>query len=258
MEKTKRNILSTIFFWGYVVVGLSTQGYILWLFPYTGLGGLICWPTAIILSFIFGFVILRLHKKSQNTLLVVIFFIGLVSIQMYLQLLITPQEIGGEPIKQISEASATYKQFERIDFSDFSRLKQFERVAYIFRNKSRLPDSYLIIFVNARNDKGLVPPDPGYFSQSSTYVIEKRGKGKTWDRNKLGIIETDSSTIIIQQNTNGDSVVHRATKDLLRGGVGSSLNDSTSIYCERDDFHLNTGFQILFHDILRLTKKRIE
>ena len=258
MDDTNLKILSTILFWSYIVVGLLTEVYILWLFPYTGLGGLICWPIAIILSFAFGFAILRVYKKFHSKRLTVISFIVFITIQMYLQLLITPQEIGGEPLQQISEASETYRRFDKIDFSDFTKLDQFERVAYIFRYKSRLPDSYIILSVNIRNDKGLVPPDPGYFSQSTTYLVEKRRKGTSWDRSKLGIIETDSSTIIIQRNTNGDSVVHGATKDLLRGGVGSSPNDSTSIYCERDDFKLHTGLQILFSDVLSLTKKRVD
>lgn len=170
----------------------------------------------------------------------------------------TPQEIGGEPPEQISGALRTYREFDKIDFGDFSRLNEFERVAYIFRNKRRLPDSYLILSVNIVNDKGLVPPDPGYFSQSTTYLIEKRGKSKSWDKTRLGIIDTDSFTIIIQRNANGDSVIHGAMKNLLRGGVGSSPNDSTSIYCKEDDFKLNTGFQIIFSDILSLTKRRAD
>jgi hypothetical protein len=258
MDNKNLKIFSTILFWVYIVVGLLTEAYILWLFPYTGLGGLICWPTTIILSFVFGFALLRVFKKYQSKRLTFVFFVGFITIQMYLQLLITPQEIGGEPLQQVSEAIATYRRFDKIDLSDFSKLNQFERVAYIFRNKSRLPESYLILSVNIRNDKGLVPPDPGYFSRSTTYLIEKRRKGKSWDKDKLGIIETDSSTIIIQRNTNGDSVVHGATKTLLQGSVGSSPNDSTSIFCERDDFKLHTGLQMLFSDVLSLTKRRAD
>ena len=101
---------------------------------------------------------------------------------MYLQLLITPQEIGGEPVQQISEAIETYRRFDKSDYNDFSKLNQFERVAYIIRYKSRLPDSFLILSVNIRNDKGLIPSDPGYFSISDTYLIEKRKRDKSWDK----------------------------------------------------------------------------
>ena len=51
MENSKRVLLLGL----YVLFGMTIEGFILWLFPFTGLGGLICWPTAIICSFGFGF-----------------------------------------------------------------------------------------------------------------------------------------------------------------------------------------------------------
>lgn len=255
MDNENVKILSKIFFWTYIVVGLFSQAYVLWLFPYTGLGGLICWPTAITLSFVFAFALARAFRKFTKKRSIVFLFIVLITFQIYLQLLATPQETGGEPIQQISDAIKAYRRFDDINYDDFSSLNQFERVAYIFRNKNRLPASYLIISINTLNDQGLVPPDPGYFSKSTTYLIEKVKGERKWDKSKLGIIETDSSTIIIQRHENGDSAVFEATKGLLNGGVGSAANDSTSIYCMEDDLKLETGFQIIFSDILSLTKR---
>ncbi len=247
-------IISTILFWTYFFIGLLTEGIILWLFPNTGLGGLTCWPTALLLSLVLAFGLLKIHKKFKSRRLTVISFPTFLSIQVLIQLLTTPQEYGGEPIEQISRAITTYKQFDKIDFENFENLDQFERVAYIFKNKKSLPDSYLILWIDSLNDKHLIPGDSNYYTYSKTYIIENRNGKRNWDNEKLNLIETDSSTIIIERNGNGDSLVYQATKDILRGGVGTTLND-LSIFCTKDDLKLKTGMQEIFYDILSLTKK---
>ena len=257
-EDINSKITSTIIFWTYFLIGLLIEGYILWLFPYTGLGGLICWPTAIILSFLFSFGFLKIHKRFHSRRLTIISSIAFIVSQTSVQLLITPQEIGGKPVQQISELISTYRRFNEIDYSDFSKLKQFERVAYIFNNMKSLPDSYLILSIDSVNDKHLLPGDPDYFTKSKTYSIENRNGKKVWNTKELGLIETDSSTIIIQRNEQGDSVVYETIDDLLRGGVGNSTSDNLSIFCDKDDLKLKTGLQEVFYDLLSLTKKRAE
>jgi len=256
-EDIDSKIISTILFWTYVLIGLLTEGFILWLFPYTGLGGMICWPTALFFSFVFAFGILRIHKKLKRRRLTTVCFAAFLSIQVLIQILWTPQEIGGEPIEQISEAVSTYRRFDKIDFGEFRKLKQFERVAYIFKNQKSLPDSYLILSIDSLNDKHLLPGDPHFYTKSSTYLIEIRNGKRSWNTNELGIIETDSSTIIIQHNGQRDSVVYETVANLLRGRVGGG-DDYLSIFCDVDDLKLKTGLQEVLYDILTLTKKRPE
>jgi hypothetical protein len=226
-------------------------------FPNTGLGGLICWPTSLFLSLVFAFGLLRIHKKFKRRRLTVISFVSFLLIQFFVQLLITPQEYGGEPIEQVSKAITTYKRFDKIDFSDFSKLDQFERVAYIFKNKKSLPDSYLILSIDSLNDEHLIPGDTNYYTKSKTYLIENRNGRRNWNKEELTLIETDSSTIIIERNEYGDSIVHKTANDILRGGVGTTA-DNISIFCNRDDLKLTTGMQEMFYDLLSLTKKRGE
>lgn len=254
-EEIDSKIESTILFWAYVVVGLLSEGFILWLFPFTGLGGLICWPTAIVFSLAFGFGLLKIHKRFHNKRLTSISFVILITVQIFSQLFFTPQEIGGQPFDQISEAISAYKRFDKVDFSDFSKLNQFERVVYIFINKKSLPDSYLILSIDSVNDKHLIPGDPNYFTHSRTYLIENRNGKKDWNEEELGLIETDSSTIIIQRNGKEDSTVHETVVGLLRGGIGNSTEAKLSIFCDKDDLKLKTGLQEMFYNILNLTKK---
>jgi len=254
-EDINSKIISTILFWTYFVTGLLTEAFILWLFPNTGLGGLICWPTSLFFSLVFAFGLLRIHKKFKRRLVTIICFVALLSIQVFSQLLLTPQEYGGEPIDQISQAISTYKRFDKIDFSDFSKLNQFERASYIFKNKNTMPDSYLILSIDSVNDKHLIPGDPNYYTKSKTYLIEKRNGKKTWDTRELGIIENDSSTLIIERLADGDSLVHTTMSNFLRGGLGDSRHDNLSLFITEDDLELNTGMQKIFYDMLEWGKK---
>ena len=256
-EDINSKIISTILFWTYFLIGLLTEGFILWLFPNTGLGGLICWPTALFLSLVFAFGLLRVYKKYKSRRVTAICFGSFLFIQVFTQLLLTPQEYGGEPIEQISKAITTYRRFDKIDFRDFAKLDQFERVAYIFKNKKSLPDNYLILSIDSLNDKHLVPGDKNYYTKSKTYIIEDRKGKRNWNNEELALIETDSSTIIIQRNENGDSLVYETTNDIFRGGVGTT-RENLSIFCTKDDLKLTTGMQEMFYDILSLTKKRGE
>lgn len=254
-EDINSKIISTILFWTYFVIGLLTEGLILWLFPNTGLGGLICWPTALCFSLVFAFGLLRIHKKFKRRRVTIICFVAFLSIQVFAQLLLTPQEYGGEPLEQVSEAITTYKRFNEIDFSYFSTLNQFERVSYIFKNKNTLPDSYLILSIDSVNDQHLIPGDPNYYTKSKTYMIEKRNGKKTWNTRELGIIENDSSTLLIERLTDGDSLVHKTMDNFLRGGLGDFRNENLSLFITEDDLELKTGMQKVFYNVLELGRK---
>jgi hypothetical protein len=103
----------------------------------------------------------------------IICFVAFLCIQVFSQLLLTPQEYGGQPLEQVSGAITTYRRFNEIDYSDFSTLDQFERVSYIFKNKNTLPDSYLILSIDSVNDQRLIPGDPHYYTESKTYINRK-------------------------------------------------------------------------------------
>jgi hypothetical protein len=248
-------IIAILLFGTYSLAGLLTEGFILWLFPFTGLGGLICWPTSVVLSLIFAFVLLRIHKKINRIRSTVICFVAFLSIQFSAQLLLTPQDYGGEPIGQISEAISAYRQFDQIDFNDFSELNQYERVAYIFKNKNSLPDNYLILSIDSVNDQHLLPGDPHYYARSKTYMIENRNGTKIWNTDELGIIENDSSTVVIERLADGDSIVHRTMTNFLRGGFGDFRNDNVSLFIREDDLELKSGMQKVFYNALELGKK---
>ncbi len=247
--------MSIILFLTYFIIGLLTEGFVLWLFPNTGLAGLICWPTALFFSLVFAFGVLRVHKKFKKRRVTIICFASFLSIQVFLQLLLTPQEYGGEPLEQFSEAITTYRQFNRSDRRDFSTLNQFERVSYIFKNKNTLPDSYLILSIDSVNDRDLIPGDPHYYTKSKTYMIEKRNGKKTWNTGELGIIENDSSTFLIERLPGGDSLVHKTLDNFLRGGLGDFRNENLSLTVTEDNLQLKTGMQKVFYSVLELGKK---
>ncbi|MFM7857059.1 MAG: hypothetical protein ACKO96_35325 [Flammeovirgaceae bacterium] len=161
----------------------------------------------------------------------------------------------GEPIRQISDAISAYRRFDKIDFSDFSALNQYERVSYIFKNKNSLPDSYLILSIDSVDDRHLMPGDPHYYSRSKTYMIEDRNGTKTWNTRELGIIENDSSTLLIERLPDGDSLVHKTMKDFLRGGLGDFRNENLSLFITKDELELETGMQKVFYNALELGKK---
>lgn len=254
-EDENSKVVSALLFGAYFLAGLMTEGLILWLFPYTGLGGLICWPTSVILSLIFAFILLRVHKKFSRIRSTVICFGAFLSIQLFAQLLLTPQDYGGEPIGQISEAISAYRRFDKIDFSDFSSLNPYERVSYIFKNKNSLPDSYLILSIDSVNDQHLIPGDPNYYIRSKTYMIENRNGIKTWNTDELRILENDSSTVVIERLADGDSIVHKTMTNFLRGGFGDVRNDHVSLFIREDDLELKSGMQKVFYNALELGKK---
>ena len=127
MENSKRVLLLGL----YVLFGMTIEGFILWLFPFTGLGGLICLPTAIICSFGFGFIIYKLTKRQHKVWQILIAFFALISIQSYVQLSSIPQDFGGDAFSKISDAKSGFSKYDSIEFYDFPNLTIGERVAYI-------------------------------------------------------------------------------------------------------------------------------
>jgi hypothetical protein len=71
----------------------------------------------------------------------------------------------------------------------------------------------------------------------------------------LGIIENDSSTLLIERFPDGDSLVHKTMKNFLRGGLGDFRNGKLSLWITEDDLELKTGMQIVFYKLLKLGKR---
>src|SRR5690554_4940438 len=145
MDNSKRKLL----FGFYALLGLIIEGLILWLFPFTGLGGLICWPTAIILSFGFGFLLFKLTKRQLNSWQILIVFSILIIFQSYVQLSTIPQDFGGSAFSKITDAKSAFSKYDKIEFNDFPNLTTAERVAYLYKYKSKLPDTFISLTIDS-------------------------------------------------------------------------------------------------------------
>ena len=60
-----------------------------------------------------------------------------------LQLWTTPQDFGGTTFYKIGDAFRAYKNYNKINYSNFPNLTTGERVAYIYKFKDRLPNSFV-------------------------------------------------------------------------------------------------------------------
>lgn len=79
----------------FILLGLVSQSLILSLFPHTGLGGLICYPSAFLIACGLGFLYYKLSSKISNSRYEVLLFVFLLIVQISLQLAILPQDYGG-------------------------------------------------------------------------------------------------------------------------------------------------------------------
>jgi hypothetical protein len=241
---TKRKRL--IFFVSYLLVGLLTEAFIFYLFPYTGLGGLICYPTSIIISLVLGWTIYKLTKKELKLVYTIIIFITLLTIQFYIELFVHPQDFGGDPISQITAFNSASKKYDSITFDNFSSLNEAEKVAYIYKFKSILPQSITILNIDRE-------------SKIANYEIYNYANGKTiFDTTKLKLIYTDTSTIIIEtlkDKTILTSIV--PDKNLMSNISGGYFDREKSTYytVSKNTFELKTGIEKLFYSYLSLTKK---
>ncbi|WNJ18251.1 hypothetical protein [Pontibacter sp. G13] len=243
MNLQKRIIIFGI----YILSGLTTEGFILWLFPYTGLGGLICWPTAIVFSLVFGFILYKLTKRPLKIWQIGITFLTILVSQAYFQLLTTPQDFGGDVISKISMAKNAFSNYEELEFHDFPNLTTSERVAYIYKFKQKLPDTFISLTIDSlKNDHESSNP--------RSYLIHNTNGLRVYDENKILLNENDSATIIIEYY-NSDTLIYNMHRNFINIGSGGYNNRVISLYIHEDDFELKSGIEVFLYKIIEWTKK---
>lgn len=236
----------TILFISYVIVGLLTEGFIFYLFPFTGLGGLICYPTSVIISLIFGWCIYKITKKQVKPIFIGLISFSFLTIQFFIELTFHPQDFGGSPFSQLNSFSKAVKNYDNINYTGFSNLNQADRVVFIYKFKNKLPQSISTLYIDNSDIK-------------SEYDFYNYPNGKiVYDTTKLKLLYTDTSLVIIQ-NPNSKNFIELsvADKTLLNNDAGGYSEMGSSIFYNvaKDSFQLNSGIQKLFYKYLSWTKK---
>lgn len=244
MDKSKRLLLFGL----YVILCLIAESFILWLFPYTGLGGLICWPLTIIFAFGLGFIIFKLAKRQQKIWQLSTLFLTVFTVQILLQLWTTPQDFGGSTFYKIGDTFKAYKNYNRINYSDFTNLTTGERVSYIYKFKEELPDKFIALQIDStgQNYESLKP---------RTYLFEfKKGKIQ-YDSRQLKLIYNDTSTTIIEYLSNSDTIIHKTVRDIFSPQLMGWSENGYNFFRKEDDFEMTTGIEKLLYGILEKTRK---
>ncbi|WP_044208502.1 hypothetical protein [Flammeovirga sp. OC4] len=223
--------LSCFFLWG----------NIRWLFPYTGLAGLIT-PfivllTGVVSPVIFFLLSARIEKRFFTLLLFILFFIC----QSYIILSTYPQDYGGDIFSQMLSAKKAYGRYDSIQKDDFIGLNRFERVVYIYKFNNELPDENVRLSISKNGKRNI-------------YLIEIYDNKITYDKSKLGIVETDSTTIIEEYLTNGLIRPHIAPEGFLRHYDGGGFKEQGFIISvSRDELsdNFDKGIEELLYDQLK-------
>lgn len=244
MEKSKRLLLYGL----YVILCLTAETFILWLFPFTGLGGLICWPLTIIFAFGLGFIIFKIAKRQQKIWQLSTLFLTVFTVQILLQLWTTPQDFGGSTFYKIGDTFKAYKNYNRINYSDFTNLTIGERVAYIYKFNEELPDKFISLQIDStgQNYESINP---------RTYAFEYR-KGKIqYNSTQLKLINRDTSTTIIEYLPNSDTIIHKTVRDIFNPQLMGWSDNGYNFLKKEDDFEISTGIEKLLYGILERTRK---
>ena len=244
MKTTNRQIILISFF----VFSLLTEQFIWYLFPFTGLGGLICWPTAIISASCLTYLLFRFIKKGIfNGLLIGLIFI--LSIMQFIFLAyIHPQDYGGEPIDQLTQYAKTYRIYNQVNFNKFDSLSKSDRVAFIYKYQHKLPKSISLLYIDTLMS--------GYTNQyDRQYILYNYDNYTIYDTLKLKILQTDTSTYV--QELLNTKARHKLYKGFIKDNeVGFSDTINKYQYnISKDSFNLNTGAEKLFYSLLSWTKK---
>lgn len=243
MDKEKRILLYGLYF----ILCLTAEALILWLFPYTGLGGLICWPLTIIFALGLGFIIFNVTKRQLKIWQLSTLFLSIFTIQILLQLWTTPQDFGGTTFYKIGDAFRAYKNYNKINYSDFPNLTTGERVTYIYKFKEKLPNSFVSLQIDSTGQD--------YESVNQrTYVIEDRNGKRQYDTTKLNLIESDTATIIIEYFSNSDTLVHKMNRNFLNIKAGGWGDKRINLNVNEDNFEIETGIEKLLYGILERTR----
>lgn len=238
MDKPKRLVLYVL----YVILCLTAESFILWLFPFTGLGGLICWPLTMLFALGLGFFIFKITEKQLNFRQYSTLFISVLTIQMLLQLWTTPQDFGGTTFYKIADAFGAYVKYNKINYNDFPNLSAGQRVAYIHKFKDKLPNSFVLLQIDSTGQN--------YESVNQrTYVIENRVGKRYYDTTKLHLIESDTATIIIEYFRFSDTLVHKMNRNFLNIQAGGWGDEGLNLNVKEDNFELETGIEKLLYEI---------
>jgi hypothetical protein len=244
MDKPKRLIIYGLYF----MLCLTAEVFILWLFPYTGLGGLICWPLTIIFSLGLGYIIYRIAKRQFKFWQFSILFFCIFVFQVTLQLWTTPQDFGGDTFSKISDTYKAYLNYYNIEYADFPNQTTAERVVFIYKFKNELPNSFVTLQIDSTGQD--------YKSiNSRVYIIENRNGIRYYDTTKLKLIETDTATVIIEYYKNNDTLIHKMNRNFLNIKAGGWGDKKLNLNVNEDDFKIETGIEKLLYSILGQTKK---
>lgn len=235
-----------ILFISYIIIGLIIESIIFYLFPFTGLGGIICYPFCVILSLAFGWTLFKLTKHNIAKVYIFIAFLCFQTLQFYFELIIHPQDFGGSPISQINDFKNAFNNYDKIKLGDFGNLTKPERVIYYFKYKDNLPQSISTLSIDRNN-------------VTSVYDISNYGNDSiSYDKNKIDFSYTDTTIRIIE---NPNSVKPKKSeipfRNLLKqkGGGYFDRANSTFYNVNENDFAFKTGIESIFYNYLRITKK---
>jgi hypothetical protein len=160
----------------------------------------------------------------------------------------TPQDFGGTTFHKIKDTFKAYKNYERINYSDFANVTAGERVAYIYKFKRELPEKFisLQIYSTGKNYESLKP---------RTYIFEYR-KGKIqYDSTQLKLINNDTSTVIIEYLPNNDTIIHKTVRDIFNPQLMGWSENEYNFFKKVDDFKITTGIEELQYKIMQRTRK---
>jgi len=237
-----------IFISTFIILSLLTEKLIWYLFPFTGLGGLICWPLTIIIIGISSYIIYRVVKRKGLNLLIGLLTFVLFAIDTFLLIEFHPQDYGGNPTDQIGQCVTAYKQYDQITYDAFASLNKAQRVAYIHKFQDRLPTSISILYIDKDSSDETFSRSYEIFNYSDT-------------------TKYDSTKIVLQQN--GDFVIltekvkpNLETKHVIRrtflSDNGTGYIDTTNNFfynINKDNFAFKSGIEKEFYRLLKWTKK---
>lgn len=149
---------------------------------------------------------------------------------------------------KISDAKNAFSKYEEIEFSDFPTLTTGERAAYIYKFKSKLPHTFILLTIDSlKNEYESTNP--------RTYLIKNTNGIKIYDKSKIKILESESATIITEYYNRVDTLIYKMNRNFLNISSGGYNDRVISLDVHEDDFKLNTGIEKLLYVTLSWTKK---
>lgn len=237
-----------IFISTFVILLLLTEKLIWYLFPFTGLGGLICWPSTIIIAGISSFIIYRIiKKKGLNTLAIVLTFFLFIA-DTFLLIEIHPQDYGGDPKSQIGQCITAYEKYDQIGFDTFATLNKADRVTYIHKFKNQLPLSVSILYIDKED---------GNETSSRSYEIFNYSDKIKYDTSKIGLQQNGDFVVLTEKVNPNVQTKHIIRRKFLNDN-GTGYIDTTNKFfynINKDNFELKSGIENEFYRLLNLTKK---